>query len=395
MRYKDYLLNALLVIVSIAISYVVMEIGYRVYLFKQIHDQVTDGLVQAAQASTSGGPNYYDPVIGYRRKPNTTWEYNNSELQTRFSVDTHGLIANDIDPSPYPVEKPADEYRIALLGDSMTAGNNNYLRMSDLVQDYLNRSPRWRAFVDGKFTRVINFGMDGTGLVQWGPNYEFEARQFSPDLVIVNFILDDVMRRFVFRGINPQFSPDEARPYIAGRVSASMWKAMPWFELYPELVAHSALGRLLGMEPRLLASEAMNGDSPTKFQSQDEGIRLSLAALKRIRCLSPRLLLFNQPMYEELTVPVDGPRRWPPLLRYLSGKFMKAAIAEGFSIVNLTEVYPSPKDNLQITGLFNLPIDTHYSDFGTYVYASWLTSYLLDWSGTAAARAPLTLVSCQ
>jgi hypothetical protein len=138
----------------------------------------------------------------------------------------------------------------------------------------------------------------------------------------------------------------------------------------------------------------MNGDNQTKFQSQDEGIRVSLAALKRIRCLNPRLLLFDQPMYEELTVPVDGPRRWPPVLRYLSGKFMKAAAADGFSIVNLTQVYPSPKDNLQIAGLFNLPIDTHYSDYGTFVYASWLTNYLLDWSDTPAARAPLTPAPC-
>jgi hypothetical protein len=395
MRYKNFLLNSVLVIASIAISYGVIEVGYRAYLFRHIHDQISDRLVQAAHASTSDGPNYYDPLIGYRRKPNTTWEYNNSQLQTRFGVDAHGLIANDIDPSAFPVEKPANEYRIALLGDSMTAGNDNYIRMSDLVQDYLNRSPRWRAYVGGKFTRVINFGMDGTGLVQWGPNYEFEARQFSPDLVIVNFILDDVMRRFVFRGVNPQLRGDGLQRYIAQRVTASMWKGMPWFEIYPELLAHTVLGRILGMQPRLLASEAMNGDSPTKFQNQDEGIRLSLASLQRIRCLHPRMLLFNQPMYEELTVPIDGPRRWPPLLRYLSAKFIKAAAADGFSIVNLAQVYPSPKDNLQIAGLFNLPIDTHYSDYGTFVYASWLTSYLLDWSGTAAAHASVTPAACQ
>jgi hypothetical protein len=396
MRYKNFLLNSALVVASIAISYLVLEIGYRVYSFKHIHEQVTDRLVQAVHDSTSNDSRWtYDPVVGYRYTPNKTWEFNSKELQARYSVNEHGLVADDIDSSPYPVKKPSDEYRIALVGDSMVAGVDNYLRMSDLVQDYLNRSEVWRAFVGGKFTRVINFGMDGTGLVQWGPSYRSEARQFSPDLVIVNFILDDVMRRFVSRGSNPQLGADELRPYIAQRVTASMWRGMPWFEWYPELLANTAVGRLLGMQPRLVASEAMNGDSQTKFQSQDEGIRVSLAALERIRCLSPRLLLFNQPMYEELTVPADGPRRWPPLLRYLSGKFIKAAAADGFSIVNLAKVYPSPKDNLQVSALFNLPVDTHYSDYGTFVYASWLTSYLLDWSGTPAARAPLTPVSCQ
>jgi hypothetical protein len=396
MRYKDFLLNSVLVIASIAISYLAIEAGYRIYLFKHIRDQVTDRLVQMVHVGASGDSRWtFDPVVGYRYTPNKTWEFNTKALQARYSVNGYGLIANDIDPSAYPVEKPADEYRIALLGDSMVAGVDNNLRMSDLVQDYLNRSPAWRAFVGGKFTRVINFGMDGTGLVQWAPNYEFRARQFSPDLVIVNFILDDIMRRFVFRGPDPQVARNQLRPYIAARVTASMWKGMPWFDWYPELLANTAVGRLLGMQPRLVPSEAMYGDSQIKFQSQDEGIRVSLAALERIRCLSPRLLLFNQPMYEELSVPTDGPRRWPLLLRYLSAKFIKAAAADGFSIVNLAQVYPSPKDHLQIAGLFNLPIDTHYSDYGTFVYASWLTSYLLDWSGTPAASASLTPVSCQ
>ena len=396
MRYKNFLLNSVLVIASIAISYVVLEIGYRVYLFKHIHDQVTNRLVQMVHVDASGDSRWtLDPVVGYRYTPNKTWEFNSKEVQARYSVNEHGLVANDIDSSVYPVQKPADEYRIALLGDSMVAGVDNNLRMSDLIQDYLNRSPAWRAFVGGKFTRVINFGMDGTGLVQWAPNYQFRARQFSPDLVIVNFILDDIMRRFVFRGTDPQIARNQLWPYIAARVTASMWKGMPWFDWYPELIANTAIGRLLHLQPRLVPSAAMSGDAETRFQSQEEGIRASLASLERIRCLNPRLLVVNQPMYEELMIPVDGPRRWPRSLAYLSDKFAAAATADHFSIINLAQLYPSPRDNIQISSLFNLPIDTHYSDYGNFVYASWLTRYLLDWSGTPAARAPVTAVACR
>jgi len=390
---KDALANATLVLVSLMISYVALEAAYRVYLFESIHGGLTQRFVVLARQNATSALEKFDPAIGYRRAPNTSWE-NTGGLQNRFRINDHGLIANDIDRSTYGVQKPAGEYRIALLGDSMAAGDANYLRMSDLIQDYLNRSATWRAFVGGKFTRVINFGMNGTGLVQWGAVYEFEAKQFSPDLVIVNFIVHDIMRRFVYRGRGHDIPVSEIRRYIGARVSAAMWNGMPWLELYPDLFA-ATLGRSLGMQSHLVASAALSGDGQMYFQTQDEAIARSLESLRHIRCFNPRLLLFNQPEYEEFLVPADGPERWPPFVRYLSGKFEAAAAAEGFKVVNLAQIYPSPKDNLQIFGLFNLPIDTHYSDYGTFVYASWLTQYLLDWSSRLAMPPHATPVSCQ
>lgn len=371
---KRRLANVVLVCASVLISYVVMEAIYRLYLFESIRNQVVSRLVELG---VKGGDDMhiFDPDIGYRRVPDKGWEHMGTYLRNRFRTNIYGQIANDIDPSPFPVEKPAGEYRIALLGDSFAAGDANYIRWVDLLQDYLNRSEDWRRQVGNKFTRVVNFAMGGTGLVQWGAVYEFEADRFAPDLVIVNFITDDIIRQFVFRGHHRFASEDELRDYVRERVTANM-RTMPWFGWYPELLA-ATVGRLVAMPQRLTLAAAVTADAGTYFQSQDQAVFLSLASLERIRCLNPNLIVLHHRVLEEFRVREDNAERWAntPRLQDLLTKFGAAAQARGFSFVDLSETNPVPAP---IDLLFNLPLDTHNSDYGQYVYASWVYAYLTD-----------------
>src|SRR5262249_35111827 len=150
----------------------------------------------------------YHPEMGYTYIPNQTvalahWPH--------FHVNKWGIIDDD----DYPVEKPADEYRIVIIGDSFTAGVMNTVRWPALLQEKLNQSPIWRQIVNNKTTRVINLGRDGIGLVQFDKVLLLDGLKFTPDLILVNFIADDVMRKPYFRGAPlGEISPQQRDQYV-------------------------------------------------------------------------------------------------------------------------------------------------------------------------------------
>jgi hypothetical protein len=45
----------------------------------------------------------------------------------------------------------------------MTANITNSVRWTEVLEEDLNASSKWKTRVDGKGTRVINFGVDGIG----------------------------------------------------------------------------------------------------------------------------------------------------------------------------------------------------------------------------------------
>jgi GDSL-like Lipase/Acylhydrolase len=389
MQIKASLQNFALAVVSIVISYVVLEIGFRYYRFNEISGTMADVLYKMVQENDTFST--FDAEAGYRYLPNKTWINHGGRANT-WRTDQYGLIANDIDTSAYPIEKPADEFRIAVLGDSFAASNAVYLRWADLLQDYLNRTPAWRSFTGGKFTRILNFGMDGTGVVQWGPVYEFNARRFSPDMVIVNVFIDDIMRQFIYRAEHHFRSHAEMRAFIKGKVKAALHKRMPWFGIYPELLA-ATIGPYVGLSERLVPTTSVTSEM---FETQQEGLAASVNSLRRIGCLNPRLVVLYNPAIEEYQVATDDERRWPstPRLVGLLGKFRQSTAAAGIQLVELAKLYPLAASERQVRQLYNWPIDTHMSDYGVVIYASWVFQYLLKWAETPAARASSAPSGC-
>ncbi len=391
MKAKVLLQNVALVLISVVLSYGVLEAGFRYYWYDQLKNQLVTSLFKLGQHGNIPGTGVFDSDTGYRYIPNQTWEHSGGIMKNRWRTNRHGLIANEIDPTDYPVEKPPGEFRIALLGDSFTASNAVYIRWSDLLQDYLNRSPKWKDFVGNKFTRVLNFGMDGTGVTQWASVYEFNARHFSPDMAIVNIFVDDIMRIFVYRGRYAFRSDAELRAFVEGRVANSLAR-MDWFGIYPELLA-ATVGEYIDLPQRLRPTTEITNE---KFASAEEAVRNSIASLQRIRCLNPRTVVLYTPAVEEVLVSSDDRRRWPsnPELVGLQTKFQQAMMATGIPLVELAKINPLPPSRLQILALYNGPIDTHMSDYGVAIYAAWLFKYLLEWSHTAAAIAPPSPPGC-
>ena len=138
-----------LVCCSLLAGFILVEVAYRAYTYVSIYERM---LFAAGRALIEGKYSIFDEYTGYRYQPNVVYP--------NFRTNSHGLIARE----EFPVEKPADEYRIGVIGDSFTANVASTIRWTDVVEDALNASTAWRISVGGRRTRVINFGLEVSGL---------------------------------------------------------------------------------------------------------------------------------------------------------------------------------------------------------------------------------------
>ncbi|MDP6455002.1 MAG: SGNH/GDSL hydrolase family protein [SAR202 cluster bacterium] len=122
----------------------------------------------------------YHPTIGYTFIPG---------LRARipheaggYTVKTNGAgFRCDHEVTP---EKPADTFRIALFGDSFTAGDgvNNRQRFGDLLEQ---RFPG---------TQVLNFGLSGTGTDQQYLIFQQYAKNIEFDLMMICPLVENIRR---------------------------------------------------------------------------------------------------------------------------------------------------------------------------------------------------------
>lgn len=111
-------------------------------------------------------------------------------LADRFAV-TYRFNRDGFRDRDWSESKPADTFRIAVLGDSFTCGmgtheNDTFPRQ---LEAYLNRTrpttaPRYE---------VMNFGIPGWDTVQERRSYQQVARRYHPDLVLLVMVSNDDM----------------------------------------------------------------------------------------------------------------------------------------------------------------------------------------------------------
>ena len=178
---------------------------------------------------------FSDEHTGYRYEPNL--------VDPNFRTNSHGLIARE----EFPVEKPADEYLIGVIGASFTANVDSTIRWTDAVEDALNASTAWRVSVGGPTNaRVINFGLDGIAFSQYGAVAERIALPFNLDLLIVNATTNDFVRRTYYRG--PLSAMSEAQ--LSAHITQHIMPRVNWFRFNPEVLAVVTGGRL-GLKPHI------------------------------------------------------------------------------------------------------------------------------------------------
>ncbi len=397
----------LLVAASVIGTYCALDIGYRIYQYETLPDRLFRLGSSLLRGNAQYGQLRFDEHTGYAYAP--LFEgHSGPPFNARWRTNSHGHVSE----VEYPRHKPSDEYRIAVIGDSMTANTQNNVRWTELVERQLNAAPKWRAFVGGRSTRVINFGVHMMGIVQFDAMLRYHAFDFEPDLIIVNFISDDIRRRLVFP-MPPTVRPDtedKLRLYIATNILYQI----RWFRFYPELLAATAgqylhLRCLLPLDERLIWAQSLNNI----FTETSEAISASAAAVRDMIALARThqrpILFLQQPQSDELDE-LDSPHeKWlvdavgeaAPGLRVVDMRPRMAALLDGKRLKDRPDLAGMARDaimqlpdsrKLEIYRWFYLPVDWHYTDYGTTLYGGQVAAYLIDASaagfGTADGRRP-------
>ncbi len=307
------------------------------------------------------GRSIFDAYTGYRYRPNMeVGPIEDSEFPIHFKTNSHGHIARE----DYPVQRPEEEFRIGIVGDSFTANVTNSLRWGDVLEDELNARRDWRERIDGRRTRVINFGLDGIGSVQFDDVVERMVPPFDINLLIVNMIKPDVARRPYYRGHQGDYTEDSIREVVEERIL----QQMPWFDAYP-----NTLALVLGYPQRIGLDQAVSllfGDR--FFDDPVEAVEASVASLRRVETIFPGTLYLIHPTYQNYTDNVAGQQAF-----FLETFDQMRSRTPDLCWVDMRDLVQAPRDQAEVDSWFNVPWDLHNSDLGLTIYGQAVAALLI------------------
>lgn len=402
-RLKALAVNGALMIISLAVTYGILEIAYRIYHYKQLErlppqsGPITGLSEQIYRFHPQKGFEYH-PDLEVRLK---LFGWNNAVLQESvFHVNAQGHIS----PVDDPIEKPLSEFRIAVLGDSFTACLHSNQTWAFTLERLLNASPDLKNSIKKATFKVINFGLGATGAVQWDAIDRFEVVRYAPDCVIVNFIEDDLSRNFQYRraflfspshpefsltlsGPSPGLSFEDRETRVTSAIAAPLatlsdstrfsevkravyrmgLSRLPWFGWYPELLARAMgpRGQWLGLHQRLILGDI----NRPGFNSEEEAISESLKALTAIQSRHGHLVVLYTPMLPEI---LD---RSTSNSRFVS--FRRVAEKKNIGITSMLPYIPVPSNEKLVRQWF-IPGDGHFTDDGVKMYAGAVYTHLAE-----------------
>src|SRR5262249_41564362 len=393
--FSRYWREILLAATSVLAAYCIVEVAYRIYEYKTLPERLFR-IGSAQLQNHRRGTLFFDEHTGFRYAPFADGHMG-PPFNSHWRTNSHGHVSQ----VEYPRQKPPGEYRIAVVGDSMTANVTNNVRWTELVEQQLNATPKWRAFVGGRFTRVINFGVHMMGMVQFAAMLRHHVLEFDPDLIIVNFISDDVRRRIIFQALPDATSDAEDRLRLY--IKTNILYEIDWFRIYPEVFA-ATIGRLWNMRCHLPPDERLIWARSANFTypNRTEAIPASAAAVRDMLDFSrseQRMILFlKQPQADELD-DIDLPRdeglvedlqRAAPEFMFIDMKPRMAALLNGKRLKDRPDLAGMTRQDiarlpdskkLEVYRWFYLPDDPHYTDYGTTLYGREVADFLVDASG--------------
>jgi hypothetical protein len=377
------------IVLWVVLIYAVSEAGFRIYQFAQLTSQ-------AAKYTHYSFTSFQSPIFvldvhtGFAYRPhshNHLWFYDSTnKLLTRGSnvvTNNFGMIGSD----DVTMEKPKEEYRIAVLGDSFCATTPSDVTWPAELQKISNHDEYLKHLTGKSVIKVLNFALDGTATVQYPDAYKYKAAKFNPDLVIVNFVSGHISPQYSYRdtlrvgeGDYAMFScatlpvdiqnincsngssfvidPGQQDYSVrASRIKAEIYAALvrrlPWFSAYPELLARILEDRF-GLHSRLEISPHSNAH----HASPDEAVAASVSALKAICSMHPRTMIFVHPTLDQCLS-----RETPAIVTQLLQK------SKGLTIIYMLDKLPVGASEEEIRKWYNSPPDIHPSNYGAEVYA--------------------------
>jgi hypothetical protein len=365
---RRFAIRAVLGVAALLIAYALAEVAYRVHQYRAVREAIVESRLALVHANSTG-PRRFDQYTGHRYLPNVEVGPIAAPYPIHWRTNSHGHIARE----DYLQLRPADEFRIGLVGGSSTANVANATRWADVAEDELNRSAEWRRFVAGRRTRVVNFALDGIGGEQFADVVEKMVAPFEVNLLIVELTRFDLARRRAFHWGGPGVVRDE----IVTWAEISVLPTMPWWRLHPELlrVALGGRGTLL-RAPRfsVVEAESMFGTSPY-YTNPSDAARVAEAAARRIVARFPEAVWLVHPEYWVYTN-----QEWP-VFRIAFEEFAR----------RLPELrIVAMMDRLQrgdLDSRFHVPHDQTDSDYGLSMYGEAVARFLEDEARAGRLRA--------
>ena len=140
-----------------------------------------------------------DPELGWRHKPGAVFEHQTPEFSITWRMERHGIRRDaDVDPE-------ADGFRLAVLGDSHTAGHGVEIEetYAALLEKRLRAGKTSTNSSEAQPPEVLNFGVDGYATCQELLWLEHRARSWRPDGVVVGVYLgNDLRENFDANGLS-------------------------------------------------------------------------------------------------------------------------------------------------------------------------------------------------
>ncbi|MFL6374952.1 MAG: SGNH/GDSL hydrolase family protein [Pyrinomonadaceae bacterium] len=173
-RGRRRLLKLLTLVIGIGFALVLLEVGLRVVGYSS--------------------PEFYeaDETLGYRLIPGMSGWYTR-EGRSWVTINSDGF--RDVE---HTIEKPADVYRIAVIGDSYVEGLQ--VDREEMFTNYLGPAAASCDAAAGKNVETLTFGVSGYGTAQELLMLREKVLKYSPDLVLLmvttNNDISDNLRAF-------------------------------------------------------------------------------------------------------------------------------------------------------------------------------------------------------
>lgn len=193
-----------------AVLVLCLEGGYRLFkLYKY-------GMVDYVDSVTVGAYKR-DELYGLRPTPNfrsdqipdkIRFNPNSSGYEKLFTFNSLGYRGKE-----FSIQKPVDVFRIVALGGSTTADveSSDNDTWSAILESKLNADAPFRASISGKRVEVINAGIGSSRTREGLLRLRNEIVNFSPDVLLVGYVWNDVMRGL--RGENPHAATPPDTPW--------------------------------------------------------------------------------------------------------------------------------------------------------------------------------------
>ncbi len=139
----------------------------------------------------------YDEQVGWKYRPNSLRQ------DGKFTINGAGLRST----REFANQPPEDTLRVALFGDSFTAGDDasDEAAWAHLLEVNLNRA--------GIRTEVLNFGVSAYGMDQAYARWLHDGKEYAPDIVVFGLQAENLDRNVnIFRQLIHPLGPPFSKP---------------------------------------------------------------------------------------------------------------------------------------------------------------------------------------